>query len=127
MEFWTFHISVFTIMTNIVVKSYTVLYKCAGIMICQPERSPERLLISLTPSRGGSSNHLRWKKVCGGNSTSFWGKFCKTLPTQNRIFLTFQNCGILDHSHLCICQYDKYRSKKLYSTVHIRGSYDLSI
>ena len=26
---------------------------------------------------------------------------------------------------MCICQYDKYNSKKLYSTVYVYGSYDL--
>ena len=127
MAFWPFHISVCVNTTNIVVKSYTVLYICVEIMICQSERSPERLLISQTPSIGGTSNHHRWERECGGNSPSFWDEFCKTLPTQNMIFLTFQNCGILDLPHFCICHYDKYSSKKLHSTVHVCGGYDLSI
>ena len=40
-------------MTNIVVKSYTVLYMGVEVIICQSERSPERLIISQTPSMGG--------------------------------------------------------------------------
>ena len=87
---------------------------CMEVIICQSGRSPERLMISPTPSIGGTSNHLRWEKECGGSSPCFWGEFCKTLPTQNRIFLTFQNCAILNLPHFCICQYDKYSSKKLY-------------
>ena len=84
---------------------------CVEIMICQSDRSPKRLMISQAPSIGGTSNHLRWEKECGGNFPSFWDKFCKTLPTQNRIFITFQNCGILDLPHVSICQYDKYGSE----------------
>ena len=49
------------------------------------------------------------------------------LPYQNGIILTFQNCGILDLPHFCICQYYSYGSEKLYSTVHVCGSYSLSI
>ena len=78
------------------------------------------------PWHGGTSNHLRWEKECGGNS-QLLGWVCKTLPTLNMIFLTFQNCGILDLSHFCMCKYDKYSSKKLYSTVHVCENYDLSI
>ena len=81
------------------------------VMICQSERSPEMFMISLTPSLGGTLKHIRWEKECGGNSPSCWGEFCKTLPTQNRIFLTFQNSGILDLSHVSICQCDKYGSE----------------
>ena len=77
----------------------------------------ERLMISQTPSIGGISNQLMWEKECGGNSPSFWCEFCKTLPTQNRIFQTFQNCGILDLLQFCICQYDKYKSKKSYTVL----------
>ena len=97
------------------------------VIIHQSDRSPERLMISQTPSIGGTSNHLMWEKECEGNSPCFWGEYCKALPTQNRIFLTFQNCGILDLPHLCIRQYDKYSSKKFYSNIHVCGSYDLSI
>ena len=53
MEFWTFYSSVFVNMTNIVVKSYTLLYMGVEVIICQSERSPERLMISQTPSMGG--------------------------------------------------------------------------
>ena len=49
------------------------------------------------------------------------------LPSQNGIFLTFQNCGISDLPHLCIWQYYRHCSEKLYSTVHVHGSYNLSI
>ena len=93
---------VFVNTANIVVKSYTVLYLCVEVMICQSERSPERLLISQTPMIGGTSNYLSWENECGAKSPSFLGEFCKTLPTQNRIFLTFPNCGILDLPHVCI-------------------------
>ena len=123
----TFHISVFVNTTHMVVNSDTIVYMCMEVIICQSERSPERLMISQTPTIRGTSNHLRWEKECGGNSPSFWSEFCKTLHTQNGIFLTFQICGILDIPHVCICQYDKYSSKKLHSTEHICGSYDLSI
>ena len=56
------------------------MYMGVEVMICQSDRSPERLMISQTPSIGGTSNHLRWEKECGGKSCSFWGEFCKTLP-----------------------------------------------
>ena len=49
------------------------------------------------------------------------------LPSQNGIFLTFQNCGILDLPHVSICQYNSYGSEKLCNTVHVHGSYNLSI
>ena len=91
-----------------VVNSDTMVYMCMEVIICQSDMSPERLIVSQTPSIGGTSNQLRWEKECGGNSPSFWGYFYKILPTQNQIFQTFQNCGILDHPHVCICQYDKY-------------------
>ena len=110
-----------------VVNSYTILYMCMEVIICQSDRSPERLMISHTPGIGGTLNQLRWEKECGGNSPCFWGEFCKTLLSQNGIFLTFQNYGILDLPHLCICQYYRYSSEKLYSTVHVCGSYNLSI
>ena len=51
-------------------------------------------MMSQASSIGGTSNQLRLEKECGGNFPSFWGEFCKTLPSQNGIFLTFQNCGI---------------------------------
>ena len=108
--FWTFYSFVFVNMTNIVVKNYTVLYMGVEVIICQSEMSPERL-ISHTPSIGGTSNQLRWERECGGNSPRFWGDFCKNLPTQNRIFKTFQNCGILNLAHVCICQYHNYGSE----------------
>ena len=82
-----------------------------GIIIYQSEMSPERLMISQTPRIGGTSNQLRLEKEYGGNSPSFWVDFFKTLPTQNRIFKTYLNCGILDLPHVCICQYDKYGSE----------------
>ena len=107
-EIWTLHISVFVNMTNITVKCYTVPYMCMRVMICQSERSSEILIISQTPTIGGTSKHIRWELVYGGNSPSFWGEFCKTLSTQNRIFQTFQNCGNLDLPHVSICVYRSY-------------------
>ena len=123
---WTFHISVFVNTTPMVVNSDTIVCMCMEVIICQSDRSPERLMISQTPFIGGH------QITSGGRrnveeTPNFWGEFCKTLPTQNRIFLTFQNCGNLDIPHVCICQYDKYSSKKLYSTVHVCVSYDLSM
>ena len=55
-EIWTLHISVFVSVTNIIVKSYTVLYMCMEVMICQSERSPEILIISQTPTIWGHQN-----------------------------------------------------------------------
>ena len=46
-------------------------------MICQSERFPERLMISQTPSIGGTSNHLRWEKECGGIFPAFRISFAK--------------------------------------------------
>ena len=79
-------------------------------------------MILQSPDIGRTSNQLRWEKECEGNSPRFWCEFCKTLLSQNRIFLTFQNCGILDLPHFCICQYYSYGSEQLYSTVHMHGS-----
>ena len=107
-----------------VVNSYTVLYMCMEVIICQV---PSKVDDISHPSIGEASNQLRWVNECGGVSSSFWGEFCKTLTSQNGIFLTFQNCGILDLPHLCICQYYRCGSEKLYSTVHVCGSYNLSI
>ena len=67
---WTFQISVFVNMTNIVVKSYTLLYMCVEVMICQSDRSLERLMISQIPSMGGHQN------TSGGR-----GNVEETLPT----------------------------------------------
>ena len=41
-------------MTHIMVKSYTILYMCVEVMICQSDRSPEMLMISQTPMIGGT-------------------------------------------------------------------------
>ena len=60
-EIWSLHISVFVNMTNIIVKSYKLLYMCMEVMICQSERSPEVLIISQTPNIGGTSKHIRWE------------------------------------------------------------------
>ena len=64
----------------IVVNSDTIVYMCMEVIICQSEMSPERLMISQTPSIGGTSNQLRWEKECGGNSPSFWVTFTKPFP-----------------------------------------------
>ena len=94
-----------------VVNSYKVLYMYVEVIICQSDKSTERKMISQTPCIGGTSNQFKWENEWEENSPSFWGKFCKILPSQNRIFLTFQNCGRLDLSHFCICQYYSYGTK----------------
>ena len=58
-EIWTLHISLFVNMTNIIVKSYTVLYMCMEVIICQSERSSEILMIFQTPMTGGTSKYIR--------------------------------------------------------------------
>ena len=63
-----------------------------------------------------------WRKL-----SHLLGEFCKTLPSQNVIFLTFQNCGMLDLLQLCISQYYRYGSEKLYSTVHVHGTSNSSV
>ena len=63
-----------------------------------------------------------WRKL-----SKLFGWVLQTLPSQNGIFLTFQNCGILDLPHFCVCQYYTYGSEKLYSTVHVCGSSNWSI
>ena len=84
MAFWTFHISLLLNITAMVVNSYTVLYMCVEVIICQSDRSsPERKMILQTSSTGGTSNQLRWEKEYGGNSPCIWGEFCKILPSQN--------------------------------------------
>ena len=85
---------------------------------------PWNFMISQTHRMG---EHITWEKAYGGNYSSFWCDFCKTLPTQNTIFQTFHNHWNLDITHFCICQYDKYYSKKLYSIVYVCGSYHLSV
>ena len=40
--FWTFQISVLVNTTAMVVNSYTVLYMCVEVIICQSDSSPER-------------------------------------------------------------------------------------
>ena len=67
---------------------------CMEVIICQLDSSLWKLDDISDPWHEGTSNQLRWGKECAGNSSSFWVEFCKTLPSQNRIFLTFQNCGI---------------------------------
>ena len=64
-------------MTNIIVKSYTVLYICMEVMICQSQRSPEIFMISQTHRIGETSKHITQEKACGGNSSSFWITFAK--------------------------------------------------
>ena len=64
---------------------------CLEVIICQFEWSPEIFMISQTTSIWGTSKHIGWEQECGGNFSSFWDEFCKTLPTQNKICLTFQN------------------------------------
>ena len=56
---------------SVVVNSDTIVYMSMEVIICQPDRSPERFMICNTPSIGGTSNHLRWEKECGENSPNF--------------------------------------------------------
>ena len=125
-EIWTFYISVCISMTNIIVKSHTVVYMCMEVMIWQSQMSPEMFMISQTHRmRGHKTHHIGegiWKKPF-----QLLGWLCKTLPTENRIFQTIQNHWNLDITHFCICQYDKYNSKRLYSMIYVYGSYDLSV
>ena len=88
-----------------VVNSYTVLYMCMQVIISQSDSFPEKLMISQTLYIEETSYHLRWEQECTGNSPSFWTEFCKILPSQNSIFLTFQNWGILHLPHFSISQY----------------------
>ena len=48
---------------------------------------------------------MPWHTTCGGNFHSFGGEFCRILPSQNGMFLAFQNRGISDLAHFLICQY----------------------
>ena len=112
--FCIFHISLVGNTTAVVVNSYIILYMCMEVIICQSDRSPERLMISQTPSIGGTSNQLR----CGRRNVE------ETLPAfgisfPNSFLLktgypNFQNCGILDFPHFCICQYCSYGSELCY-------------
>ena len=99
-QIWTCHIYVVVQLTNIIVKHYTVLYMYMEAIIWQSEGSPEMFMISQTHSIGGTWTHMRWEQEYGGNGPSFWCEFYKTLPTQNQIFLTFQNCRMLNLPHL---------------------------
>ena len=55
------------------------------VIICQSESSPEIVMISLTPTTGGKSKHTDGSRNME-ETPSFWGEFCKSLPTQNRTF-----------------------------------------
>ena len=100
---------------------------CAWNYNCQSDRSPERLMISHTPSIGGTSNQFRWEKECGGNTPSFWGEFLQNPYFSKQDIPNLPNCGILDLPHLCIINTTNYGSEKLYSTMHVHWSYNLSI
>ena len=50
LTFHIFHISVFVNTTAMVVNSYAILYMCMDIIICQSDRSPQRVMISQAPS-----------------------------------------------------------------------------
>ena len=92
MVFWTFHISAFVNTTDLVVNIDTLLYMCMEAISCQSDRSPERLMISHTPSSGGRRNVEETLPSCGVS-------FEKKNLSENKIFLTFQNSGILDLPH----------------------------
>ena len=90
-----FHISLFVNTTAMVVNTYAILHMCVEVIICQSDRSQWKVDDISDPWHRGTSSYLRWEKECGENSSSFWIDFCKTFPSPNGIFLTFQNCGIL--------------------------------
>ena len=46
-----------------VVNSDTIVYMCMEVIICQSDRSPERLMISQTPSIGGHQITSGWKRI----------------------------------------------------------------
>ena len=50
---------IFVNTTAIVVNSYTILYMCMEVISCQSDRSPERLMISHTPSIVGISAQVQ--------------------------------------------------------------------
>ena len=60
-----------------VVNSDTVVYMCMEVIICQPDRSPERLMICQTPRIGGTSNQLRWEKGMWNKLPAFGVTFAK--------------------------------------------------
>ena len=76
---------------------------------------------------GGTSNQFSWEKECGEKSPNFWQWVLQNPSFSNRIFLTFQNCGISHLSHFSICQYYSYGIEYLSNTAHVHGRYNLSI
>ena len=48
--FHIFYISIFVNTTAVVVNSCAILYMCMEVIICQSDRSPQRVMISQTPS-----------------------------------------------------------------------------
>ena len=50
LTFCIFYISVFVNTTAMVVNSCAILYMCMEVIICQSDRSPQRVMISQTPS-----------------------------------------------------------------------------
>ena len=97
-------------MTNIVVKSCTVLYMCVEIMICQCERLPERLMISQTPSMGRHQITSGGRRNMEETFPAFGMSFAKVSCSKQDI-PNLPKFGILDLLHVCICQYDKSGSE----------------
>ena len=71
--FWTFHISIIVNTTAMIVNSSSILYLCVEVIICQSDKSPERLIISPNPSIWETSNLLKLEKEWKGHSPSFLG------------------------------------------------------
>ena len=114
LTFCIFYISVFINTTAMVVNSYAILYMCMEVIICQSDRSPQRVMISQTPSIWEPQISSGGRRNVEKSLPTFGSEFCKTLLSPNRIFLTFQKCGIFELPHFCICQYYSYGSELWY-------------
>ena len=114
LTFHIFHISIYVNTTAKVLNSYAILHMCMEVIICQSDRSPQRVMISQTPSIWEPQISSGGRKNVGKTLPTFGSEFCKTLLSQNRIFRTFQKCGIFELPHFSICQYYSYGSELLY-------------
>ena len=114
LTFCIFHISVFVNTTAMLVNSYAILYMCMEVIIGHSDRSPQRVMISQTLSIWKPQTSSGGRRNVGKTLPTFGSEFFKILPSQNRIFLTFQKCGIFELPHFSICQYNSYSSELLY-------------
>ena len=114
LTFCIFYISVFVNTTAMVVNSCAILYMCMEVIICQSDRSPQRVMLSQTPGIGELQISSGGRRNVEKTLPTFGSEFCKTFLSQNRTFLTFQKCGIFELPHFCICQYYSYGSELLY-------------